>query len=502
VNGAAESEASVSTLTAGMLMLVGGGRVVTVSGELARTFQPGDRLISAGDALLHVTSADTAAVALPVDQAIDAFRLLAEIDDHAITSFYRSFADLIDDDTAFGPVLAANASDVDNAKARGRSVTRLELGPTMRVDMASGLRSWADSPVRRDFLVETVQHEGWRVELRRAPLGVVGFVFEGRPNVFADAAGVLRSGNTVVFRIGSDALGTARAMMEHAVQPALRAAGLPLGCIGLVDSPTRSSGWALFSDQRLSLAVARGSGLAVEQLGAVARQHGIPASLHGTGGAWTVVSEHAQPATVASQIRWSLDRKVCNTLNVCCVIATRAEEFMPVVLAAIDEAATAKGVNAKLHAHRSALPYIPSDRMNSTVEIHRADGIHVEAAVAVTDDLAHEWEWEQSPELTLAVVQSVDEAVALFNAHSPRLVATLISENAEEQQRFYDTIDAPFVGNGFTRWVDGQFALNKPELGLSNWEGGRLFARSGVLSGDSVHTIRAQMILDRFDLHR
>ena len=51
-------------------------------------------------------------------------------------------------------------------------------------------------------------------------------------------------------------------------------------------------------------------------------------------------------------------------------------------------------------------------------------------------------------------------------------------------------VDAPFVGDGFTRWVDGQYALDTPELGLSNWQGGRLLGRGGVLSGDSVHTIR------------
>jgi glutamate-5-semialdehyde dehydrogenase len=54
----------------------------------------------------------------------------------------------------------------------------------------------------------------------------------------------------------------------------------------------------------------------------------------------------------------------------------------------------------------------------------------------------------------------------------------------------YRSVDAPFVGDGFTRWVDGQYALNEPELGLSNWEHGRLLGRGGVLTGASVHTLR------------
>jgi glutamate-5-semialdehyde dehydrogenase len=97
-----------------------------------------------------------------------------------------------------------------------------------------------------------------------------------------------------------------------------------------------------------------------------------------------------------------------------------------------------------------------------------------------------EWEWDDAPELSIAVVDSVHDAVELFNRHSPRFVASLVSDDPLEHDAFYAAVDAPFVGNGFTRWVDGQFALDRPELGLSNWQAGRLFARGGVLSGDSV----------------
>ena len=172
---------------------------------------------------------------------------------------------------------------------------------------------------RVDRVIDTRSHQGWDVDVRRAPLGVVGFVFEGRPNVFADAAGVVRTGNTAVFRIGSDALGTARAIVEHALDPALAASGLPSGTLVLVDSAERSAGWALFADRRLALAVARGSGPAVAQLGAVARQAGVAVSLHGTGGAWLVAGETADPDRLHHTLVNSLDRKVCNTVNVCCV---------------------------------------------------------------------------------------------------------------------------------------------------------------------------------------
>ena len=70
---------------------------------------------------------------------------------------------------------------------------------------------------------------------------------------------------------------------------------------------------------------------------------------------------------------------------------------------------------------------------------------------------------------------------------------SLLSEDQDEHDRFFQRVDAPFVGDGFTRWVDGQYAFNRPELGLSNGEFGRLFGRGGVLSGDSVFTVRSRV---------
>jgi len=357
-----------------------------------------------------------------------------------------------------------------------------------------GLRGWADAPAGRGRVIETVEHDGWSVELVTAPLGVVAFVFEGRPNVFADAAGVLRSGNTVVFRIGSDALGTARAIAEHALAPALAAAGLPEGAASLVASPERSAGWAMFSDRRLGLAVARGSGPAVAQLGAVARQAGVPVSLHGTGGAWLTAAPDADAQRFAAVVETSLDRKVCNTLNVCCIDQSRAAELVPLFLKALERAGERRGHGCKLHFTESARPFLPQRWLDARASVRRAEG-DVEEALAeplADDQLGREWEWEETPEVSLTVVGGVDQAVALFNRYSPQFDASLISNDPAAHEAFYQAINAPFVGDGFTRWVDGQYALDKPELGLSNWEHGRLFARGGVLSGDGVFTVRTR----------
>ncbi len=484
--------------------VLAGDRLLKVSKELASAFRPGDRLLAVDDALLHVPAVDSALVDAAVRAAASAFDVLGECSNDAISTFFDQFADRLADDATFAPIAEANAHDVQVAGTKGRSTTRLVLSPKMRADMIAGLQTWRDTTGSRDAVLQQIDHQGWSVEQRKAPLGVVGFVFEGRPNVFADATGVLRTGNTVVFRIGSDALGTAVAIMKHAVEPALRAAGLPEGSVGLLDSPSRATGWALFSHRALGLAVARGSGQAVAQLGGVARQAGVPVSLHGTGGAWMVASTSADVNRFRQVVRWSLDRKVCNTLNVCVVTEDRAQELVPVFLAALEEAATARSANPKLHV-LSGVTHLSLDQWFTRRHyIQRAEGPVEEPAAELLDlaALGIEWEWESSPEVSLVVVPTLDAAIALFNEHSPRLVATLISEDPVEHEAFYRRANCPFVGDGFTRWVDGQFALNAPELGLSNWENGRLFARSAVLSGDSVFTIRTKATQSEPGLHR
>jgi len=304
---------------------------------------------------------------------------------------------------------------------------------------------------------------------------------------------VLRAGNTVVFRIGSDALGTARAMAAEALDPALAEAGLPEGAASLVDSAAHASGWAMFTDPRLGLAVARGSGAAVAQLGAIARQTGTPVSLHGTGGAWLVADETADAERFYATVFHSLDRKVCNTLNVCCIARPRADELIPLFLEALDHAGKRRR-GCKLHVAEADFTRLPERWRTARTTVVRAQGPVEEPLAEPIPDaaLGREWEWEESPEVSLKVVADAAEAVALFNALSPRFCATLISEDPAAHARFYETVDAPFVGDGFTRWVDGQYALSRPELGLSNWQHGRLFARGGVLSGDGVFTIRAR----------
>jgi glutamate-5-semialdehyde dehydrogenase len=266
-------------------------------------------------------------------------------------------------------------------------------------------------------------------------------------------------------RIGGDALDTALAIEEHALRPALRNAALPLGAVRLLRSRDHGAGQALFTLPAVRLAVARGSGSTVALLGAIAEQHGIPASLHGTGGAWLYVEPSASPEALENVLRYSLDRKVCNTLNVLVLDRAALVSLGPVC------ARVLRALEARVHVVRGS---------EGVVE---GEGLPVE-------ELAREWEWESTPELTFVTADGLNDAVALHNRHSPRFVASVLSRREGAFEEFYGRVDAPYVGNAFTRWVDGQWAWDRPELGLTNWERGRLLGRSGFLSGDDIVTVR------------
>jgi glutamate-5-semialdehyde dehydrogenase len=232
----------------------------------------------------------------------------------------------------------------------------------------------------------------------------------------------------------------------------------------------------------------------VATLGAIAQQAGVPVSLHGTGGAWIVAALSARAEQLAAVIADSLDRKVCNTLNTLCLPRARAAELVPVALRGLERAGQRLGGPYKLHAADGSEPFLPADMFTREVAVRRAHGTVSEqqAEPLPLSELGREWEWERTPEVTLAIVDDVDHAVALFNRYSPQFIASLISEDPDEHERFYAAVNAAFIGDGHTRWVDGQKALNRPELGLSNWQSGRLFGRGGILSGDSVYTVRTR----------
>ncbi len=477
--------AVTQTPVVGSSLVMGDGSLVPVTAEMAEAVAAGSRLLAVNvgegeNEVLLIGPEESSAADTAVSRAVDAASSLGSVDDGAILSFFERAARKLGDDAVWQEIETANALDVERALAKGRSVGRLKVSEQAREAMIAGLDEWRDLGVFRNTVMETVERDGFTVDLVRAPLGVVGFVFEGRPNVVVDACGVLLTGNSVVFRIGSDAIGTARAILSRVIEPSLEEAGLPAGTVALVDHTSHGAGWALFSDKRLGLAVARGSGEAVAMLGAIARQSGVPVSLHGRGGAWVFIGEDAAEQTIADTIARSLDRKVCNTLNTLCVPRPVLGRALAALKTAAKEVVASYPGGLVVHVGSASMAQVPS----------LADIPEIRLVPLGEADLGTEWEWDAQPEITLEVIDTLEDGYALLNRHSPRFVASLLSEDAGVQERFFNAVECPFVGDGHTRWVDGQFALGKPELGLSNWENGRLLGRSGILAGDSVFTIR------------
>jgi glutamate-5-semialdehyde dehydrogenase len=431
--------------------------------------RPGDRMLAVGrtGALVVISAEAQAAAVDAVGDAAASVAPLAACTSAQVDAFFSGFADRLASAEIWGAVAAANEADVRSAEGRGRSTSRLRVSDAMRAGMVDGLRGWASTRSRVGEVLERRRGEGFVIERRAAPLGVVAFVFEGRPNVFADGAGVVRNGNCAVMRIGGDALDTALAIEEHALRPALRASGLPLGAVRLLRSREHAAGQALFTLPGVRLAVARGSGATVTLLGSIAEQHGIPASLHGTGGAWLYVEPSATAASLENVLRSSLDRKVCNTLNVLVLDRAAQRTLGPVCQRVL------RALGARVHVARGS-----------------EDVVEGEDEALAVDDLGREWEWESTPELSFVMVDGIDQAAALCNRHSPHFVASVLSRREGAFEEFYARVDAPYVGNAFTRWVDGQWAWGRPELGLTNWERGRLLGRSGFLSGDDIVTVR------------
>jgi glutamate-5-semialdehyde dehydrogenase len=164
--------APLEALTTGLPVPFGGDRVTFVDAGLAARFRPGDRLVVVQESgeLLHVSAEVGRIVESATAAAVSAFSALSHVPDAAITAFFEAFARRLEDGSVWAGVAAANASDIESARSRGRSTTRLAAGEAMRQDMITGLRAWRDSPANRGQVLERIDHDGWSIEQYRAPL--------------------------------------------------------------------------------------------------------------------------------------------------------------------------------------------------------------------------------------------------------------------------------------------------------------------------------------------
>ena len=352
-------------------------------------------------------------------------------------------------------LLEANHADLDRARARGVArafLDRLTLTEPRIEDMAQGLRQVAALPDPVGTTVETWRRpNGIDIARVRVPLGVIGFIYESRPNVTADAAGLcVKSGNAVLLRGGSEAI-ESNAMIAAVLGKALEKAGAPAEAIQFIDTTDREAVAIMLSlDRLIDMIIPRGG---EEFVTYVAQHSRVPVLKHDKGLVHVFVDADADLAMATSIVVNAKAQRpsVCNALETLLVHRAVADRFLPAVAARLGEA----GVEIRGDiATRAFLP----------------------AARPATDA---DWDTEYL-DLVLAVrvVDDLDAAIAHIRRHGSGLAEAIVTSNLAHARRFTREIDAAAVlVNASTRLVDGnQFGMGA-EMGIST---SRVHARGPV----------------------
>lgn len=338
------------------------------------------------------------------------------------------------------PVLAANREDVSAAEAAGMAealLDRLRLDEGRLAKMADQIAALADAPDIESVAGTWTLHDGVQVEERRRPVGVVGANYEARPNVTVDVASQLvKSRNAGVLRTGSAALGSAVALLDEVIRPALSGAGIDPEAIQIVRSADRAGAYALCSQpQLIPLVIIRGSGDTTRELSSHAAVHGVRTLAHADGGGVMFIDSAASVDTAHALIRRSLDRLgVCNRLNLLLIAHDRYDELLPGVLALIDE----MGIRPSLPPHAHAR--------------------------------GHEWALDDGNEATLTIdrVRDAAEAAAVANDETSGIAAGIVTEDRATAEAFLTAYRGTGAfWNVTTRRLDGFELTGAPETGIN-----------------------------------
>lgn len=342
-------------------------------------------------------------------------------------------------------IVHANGVDIANARESGLSeamIDRLTLTPERVAAMADGLRQLAALPDPiGDVVRGSTLANGLELRQIRVPFGVVGMIYEGRPNVTADAAGIcLKSGNAALLR-GSGSAFSSNAAIVSVLRKAVADAGLPVNTIQLLDATTRDSVKELMRARGLvDVLIPRGGASLIKT---VVEQSTVPVIETGVGNCHVYVDsaadlEKALAVTVNSKTqRYS----TCNTAESLLVHAEIADTFLPLVL----EELQSRGVTV----HGDA----------------RVAG-YSDAVVAATSD---DWGTEYlSPDIAVAVVDSLDDALDHIRQWGTGHTEAIVSESTTATRRFVAGVDAAAVMvNASTRFTDGgEFGFGA-EIGIS-----------------------------------
>ncbi len=362
-------------------------------------------------------------------------------------------------------ILSANAADVDRAARAGLSpalVDRLTLTAARLEAIAADLLALASLPDPvGEIFDETTLPSGLRLRKQRVPIGVLGVIYESRPNVTIDVAGLaIKTGNAAILRGGSEALESNRALV-HAVHAGLAQAEVPLDAVQFVEDPDRARVTELLHlHEYVDLIIPRGG----NSLHEFCRQNStIPVVTGGIGICHLFVDESADLQASLRVIRNAKIQRptVCNALDTVLVHRSAAARLLPQLV----ERLAADGV--AFRADPSVLPYL--DRRPA-----EGGGPLLPEAVTAAgpDDFDTEW---LSLVLGLKVVDTLEEAVAHIAEHSTRHSDGILTGDDSNARRFIAEVDSAAVYvNASTRFTDGgQFGLGA-EIAVSTQ---RLHAR-------------------------
>ena len=352
-------------------------------------------------------------------------------------------------DARAGEITAANAIDVAKAQAAGTSaalVDRLTLNAARIADIAQALRDVAALP---DPVGEVIRGytlpNGLQVRQIRVPLGVVGMIYEARPNVTVDAAGLcLKSGNAALLR-GSSSASQSNAALTAVMRDALVASGLPADAVSLVPGETHESVKYLMTARGLvDVLIPRGG---ADLIRSVVDNSTVPVIETGVGNCHVYIDKDADiEKAIAILLNSKAQRvSVCNAAETVLVHREIADEFLPRALDAL------KAAGVTIHgASRFAL---------------HATGTGVEFAEVTDDDWAAEY---YSLDIAAGIVDSIDEALAHIRRWSSGHTEAIVTDSQSAAQRFVAGVDsAAVMVNASTRFTDGgEFGFGA-EIGIS-----------------------------------
>jgi glutamate-5-semialdehyde dehydrogenase len=352
-------------------------------------------------------------------------------------------------------ILAANAEDVAAARAKGQReslVDRLVLDPKRLEGIAAGLEAIAELPDPvGTVMAEWTRPNGLRIARKRVPLGVIGIIYESRPNVTVDAGGLcLKAGNAAILRGGSESFHSSRALVE-AMHKGLRAAGLTEDAIQLVPTRDRAAvGELLRMAEYVDVIVPRGGRSLIER---VQNESRVPVFAHLDGVCHVYVDAGADPDKAeAIAVNAKMRRtSVCGAAETLLVDRAVAAGLLPRIAAALAEAGCA------LRGDAEARALVPS--MDEATEADWSTE-YLDAVIAV------------------AVVDGVGGAVAHINRWGSHHTDSIVTEDPAAAERFLNEVDSAIVlHNASTQFADGgEFGMGA-EIGIST---GRMHARGPV----------------------